>query len=311
MGPLERYAKGGKVVPFITKGEREFRQQMLDRMRQRQEDIARRVAEYQDWKYDVGDRVRSPKTGGVYTILGKHWDMRKDRPMYRYETAGIDENTEGWHRSDFDALKAHELLELMTGPKKKAGGPLEQYAKGGQVTLPMRLYRGINSPFLKQNKQGDYLAGVRKADAFDRYDGMSNMVKNSTWWSSNPRTAESYVWRHGGARALLVPAYLKKQPDAVLDARGADWGSYFLHGHPKEFEEALRDPAVRAIMVQNVSDSGDQALSFLHDMINENPDATLDDLFTSFMGDNVLVKDHSVLEYLDRTPVKYRHGGRL
>lgn len=122
----QQYAGGGKVVNLITKPLRSFASDLGERIAARAEEMANKVAAHEGWKFDLGDRVKSPKTGKVYEITGKSWDNRNDRPMYKYESAGVGPDDEGYEAGMFIADKAEETLEPMTGPKKA-------YAKGGEV----------------------------------------------------------------------------------------------------------------------------------------------------------------------------------
>ena len=122
----QQYAGGGKVVSLITKPLRSFASDLGERVAARAEEMANKVAAHEGWKFDLGDRVKSPKTGKVYEITGKSWDNRNDRPMYKYESAGVGPDDEGYEAGMFIADKAEETLEPMTGPKKA-------YAKGGEV----------------------------------------------------------------------------------------------------------------------------------------------------------------------------------
>lgn len=186
--------------------------------------------------------------------------------------------------------------------------PLDRYAKGGSVTLPPRLYRGIRHPVFTPGPL-EQLAGARMAEPAS--NKMINTTKGATWWTSNPRVSSAYTWNNAGARSLVVPADLVVPPDLVLKADGAPWSRYFSDN--KVFRQAMRDPAIRAIMVKDVVDPGSQWFDQLPELVRrtkgkKNLDEILDEYF---MADNVLVKDHSVLRYLSGESVEYARGGRV
>lgn len=133
----QQYAGGGKVVSLITKPLRSFASDLGERVAARAEEMANKVAAHEGWKFDLGDRVKSPKTGKVYEITGKSWDNRNDRPMYKYESAGVGPDDEGYEAGMFIADKAEETLEQMTGPKKA-------YAGGGLVKAGEKILEAVD-----------------------------------------------------------------------------------------------------------------------------------------------------------------------
>ena len=172
---------------------------------------------------------------------------------------------------------------------------------GGQGALT-RLYRGINSPRVSENG-GQLLSALPKNSQYNR---AINMVPGSGWWTSNPRVADSYIWGHGGANSLIVPADMVAPPDLTLDAGGASWSKFFPN---KQFNRAMKDPDVKSIMVNNVVDPGTQLFDHLKDLPSDMPFAqALDSLF---MGNNALIKDPEILRYLSGEPVKYAEGGQV
>lgn len=105
--------KKAEVIPFQPKGLIEFRERF-------EKDLVKRVAEkqakvraYPDWKWDVGDRVHSPKTGNIYEITGKSWHTRQDKPFYLYKNVSGDLKESGGLFADI----AERDLILLGGPK--------------------------------------------------------------------------------------------------------------------------------------------------------------------------------------------------
>ena len=110
---------------------------------------------------------------------------------------------------------------------------------------------------------------------------------------------------------MVVPADMVMPPDVVMSADGAPWNRYFSNN--RAFKKAMLDPAVRAIMVKDVVDVGNQWFDQLPELVRATQGKkSLSEIMDEyFMADNVLVKDHSVLRYLSGEPVEYAHGGRL
>jgi hypothetical protein len=96
-----------KVVDLVTKPLRDFHKSMRDRIEEGVAGQIKKIEAYKDWKFAKGDRVKSKKLGKFYTITGKFWDNRNDRPMYFYE--GDQE------KGSFIAELAHEHMDLVTG----------------------------------------------------------------------------------------------------------------------------------------------------------------------------------------------------
>jgi hypothetical protein len=112
------------VTHLITKPLQEFHKTLGEKVQERIQQTQEKVAAYPDWKFEEGDRVMSPKTGGVYKITGKTWNPVKDRPQYFYEST-LPQETEGWSKGTFDAEKAHETLTKFTGPQRNQSGKVD------------------------------------------------------------------------------------------------------------------------------------------------------------------------------------------
>ena len=108
-GPVFSKKQDDKVVDLITKPLRDFHKDFNKRIADRVVEMKKKVDAYKDWQWEVGDRVKSNKTGKAYKINGRHWNMKSDMPLYRYESADGDEH------GDFIVEKAHKLMTKMGG----------------------------------------------------------------------------------------------------------------------------------------------------------------------------------------------------
>jgi hypothetical protein len=155
---------------------------------------------------------------------------------------------------------------------------------------------------------------------------MKANTRDYVWASDNPWVADSYTHQGG----VMIPMQLTRRPDAVLDAGGASWEDWFFKNGdyrkmPKAYVEALRDPGVRSILIQNIIDQGQNAnqTRYLQRLwenklggkapevmgpseINYlNPDQYL-------IGNSLLIKDPSVMRYRYSKPddvPQFRRGG--
>lgn len=151
-------------------------------------------------------------------------------------------------------------------------------------------------------------------------------TQNYAWASDNPLVAETYSHRGG----VMVPMTLTEKPGAVFDAQGKPWHEWFYPGEmnvPRsEYAEALKDPAVKSILVKNILDPGggvtDEAfLRRLYEQVNKTPvapGAKGRQQLQSFdpdkylLGNNLLVKDPSVMRYrLTGEKTEFAKGGTV
>jgi len=100
--------KSDKVTNLATKPVREFAKKMRGDIATKVAEIKKRVAEYDGWKFEIGDRVTGSVEGRVYTIIGKSFN--KNDPIYYYRGNDGSEGTFSVSRG------AHESLTKMTGP---------------------------------------------------------------------------------------------------------------------------------------------------------------------------------------------------
>jgi len=173
----------------------------------------------------------------------------------------------------------------------------------------MRLLRGIRDPVIEHIGPLEQLVGIRGAVP----NKMINTMKGATWWTDNPYVANSYVWRHGGANSVLIPADLVQKPEIVLDAGGMPWRDFFSTGKgARQFKQGMRDPDVKSILVNNIVDPGgqwwDEVPNFMSDSANKGM-SLIDLMDKYYLGNNVLVKDPSVLRYISKEPANYARGG--
>lgn len=128
-----------KVTTLITKPVREFHKDLRSSIIGRAEKMQDKVDTYTDWQWDTGMRVKSERTNQVYKITGRSWDMKNDRPMYRYESASGESG-------QFIATKAHETLIPMFGPKAQRGalgvGGVEKLAAKTEEAAKAAIQKG-------------------------------------------------------------------------------------------------------------------------------------------------------------------------
>ena len=120
--------KAAEPIPLFTKPLRDFRKKLLADVKTGAKKKMEKVAAYDGWQWDVGDRVYGKKTDAIYEIIARTWDDKNNRPMYMYKGLGSKEGQQG----NFIAELAHDDLTLMTGPRLV--GDTEVYA-GGHGTL--------------------------------------------------------------------------------------------------------------------------------------------------------------------------------
>lgn len=93
---------------------KQYASQFRGDIRQHVAEMHKRAAERPDWTYQVGDKIKSTKTGKAYEITGHAWDLKKDVPFYFYRSL------DGLEKGSFN-LKAEQpgQFERMTGPKAR------------------------------------------------------------------------------------------------------------------------------------------------------------------------------------------------
>jgi hypothetical protein len=159
----------------------------------------------------------------------------------------------------------------------------------------------------------------------------SNQLKANTgnyaWSSDNPHVADSYTHQGG----IILPLKSTRLPEAVFDAGGSNWEKFFFPHEGdtrkvhKQFKEAMMEPSVKSILVRDIIDPGSNSnqTQFLRRAFaaKYGPDAPvpktftmkeLEDLESMLQGNNLLIKDPSVMKYKHTgTPTEFADGGQV
>jgi soluble lytic murein transglycosylase-like protein len=153
-------------------------------------------------------------------------------------------------------------------------------------------------------------------------------TRDYAWASDNPAVGSSYT-HFGGA---VIPLELVEPPGAVLNARNESWDRFFFEPGSRptrgqapdlapEFKEALEDPAVKSILVNNILDYGLESQKpgfrdWLSNRVYGKPYSELNAVEEMMLsrkgltGNNLLIKDPSVVRYsLTGEPVNFAEGG--
>lgn len=128
------------VTDLITKPIREYAGNIHRDVAARVQEMKDKAAAHGDWEYSPGDRVRSNKTGRVYEITARSWDLKKDEPRYYYKF-GDEKKGGDWEKGEF-------IAERMKGQFTKFTGPQRSGKQGGWISL-----EGFETPKEEPKKQ--------------------------------------------------------------------------------------------------------------------------------------------------------------
>ena len=186
-------------------------------------------------------------------------------------------------------------------------------------------YRGI--PRAAENNL-ESVSGLhaKERKSFGIAPGTQANTRGFAWSSDNPLVAETYSHRGG----VMVPMTLNEAPGAVFDARGLPWYEWFYPGQRNvarpEYEDALRDPKIRSVLVKNVMDPGggvtsESFLRRIFEMERGEPPQPGRAGFEQLqgldpdkylMGNNILIKDPSVMRYkITGKKPEFKQGGAV
>lgn len=70
------------VTNLITKPTRDFHKTLQGEISEGVRNIQDKVNSYEGWKWEIGDRVKSHKTGYMWEVVGKTWNNQTNTPMY-------------------------------------------------------------------------------------------------------------------------------------------------------------------------------------------------------------------------------------
>lgn len=180
----------GNVIKLVTKPVREFAKKLNEDIKHRVEQTLEKVKAYDKWQWDEGDRVKSNKTGKVYTITARGWNNKDNKPIYFYE------NLLDQEKGTFIAEKAHDTLIHMSGPKGTtlySGLPIDKIIESVKSLFGTVKDKTINvSKFPKDQQEivqralNYKKAFIRDTEASARKQKMSvtelkNIVAESVW----------------------------------------------------------------------------------------------------------------------------------
>lgn len=295
------YAEGGEVR---TPEEEEYDRRLLSRMKR---DTGRTTEPTRE------EQMQALRTAGRSAVEGVADVMLPQSPLDLALMTAFGPGGRAARLAGTTALAALEPSEAEAGGLRRAAnifyrGVPRLHGNVGEVSgLHMR-ERGAalpSNPYLKANTR-DY-----------------------AWSSDNPAVASSYT-HFGGA---VIPLELIEPPGAVLNARGESWDRFFFDPNsprpargesPRlvpEFREALEDPNVKSILVNDILDYGmeSQNRGFRNWLSNRVYGRPLDELSAvedaelsrrGLMGNNLLIKNPSTVRYnLSGEPVEFSHGG--
>ena len=125
---------------LVTKPIKEFAKSLKEEVTQSVEEIIKKANEYKDWKYEVGDRIKSKKTGKILEITGKSWSKKEDRPVYRYKI-GDEESGALWadkvSDEDFTKMGISGVEEEKEKPKTAREKKLAKVKKSKKESKPV------------------------------------------------------------------------------------------------------------------------------------------------------------------------------
>lgn len=192
-----------------------------------------------------------------------------------------------------------KLMNVVGSSGKVGASAAKQIGAAGPFDVGSVLYRGL--PRLSMDDLAQY-SGLRAMDRTTRGPSPKANVRDFSWSTDNPKVSSSYAHTRGG----VIPLEIVEKPSVILDAQGKHWEDYFFdrRGNPlpasrNPFYDAMRDPAIKSIGVKNIIDPGVDAFKYA-------------DEFSELLGNNLLIKDPSVVRYLlSGETAKFAQGGSV
>lgn len=119
------------VTTLITKPVRNFRKLLQEQINTGVKEAAEKVGRYKGWQFEVGNNIKSKRTGKTYEVIGKSWNPSVDQPTYRLRGKSASE------QGNYFANKAHEEFEKYSGPyTRKVFGPAAIAGGAAAMTTP-------------------------------------------------------------------------------------------------------------------------------------------------------------------------------
>ena len=110
--PRGEYGDDEKVTRLVTKPLREAHKKLQDEIKDRLREKMEKVSAYDGWKWEIGDRVKSKKTGKVWEVTAKSWNDHKNVPSYFMRTRGVKDGEES---GMFYAEPSHDAFIHLNG----------------------------------------------------------------------------------------------------------------------------------------------------------------------------------------------------
>ena len=149
----------------------EYRADLQARMRLRMREARDKAAVFTGWRFNIGDRVRSPKTGRIYEITNKWWSSNRKQFQYYYKSLDAMNESGAWSQEIAD-----KTMVPMRGPLGLVAPPEPEIVESG-----MAGYRWANQESGWRTKDqgefytdvirrtgGDYVVEFREKKSFDR-----------------------------------------------------------------------------------------------------------------------------------------------
>lgn len=219
------------VTRLITKPERDFYKKLRESISEGVRGLLEKVDGYDGWQYDVGDRFKSPKTGRVYEVTHRTWNLKLDVPMYGYKSVGEKDVESG-------TMFANEWEGKFTGKNPgvhgymiRLGGP----SKTKALTRPQeeeawRRYFGgqhvdavieqANNPMSRSTivmmSPDDFLALARQGSDSHKAATVRGIIEKGEKWSDLP----SLMFKHDGKGTATVTGHEGRHRARYLKEQG-------------------------------------------------------------------------------------------
>lgn len=162
----------------------------------------------------------------------------------------------------------------------------------------------VEAALRDSGRDSGYLQGIQ-GRTLSRQPGDRSVTKFNTkggvWLTDSPTVAQTY----SGERGYVIPVYARK-PDVTFDAKGEQWADFYRRD--KAWNEALVDPKVRLIEVQNIIDAGPHTANAI-------PLDSSEEALRSFLtATNLFAKkpfESQLVNKLTGEPYQFKHGGAV
>jgi hypothetical protein len=214
------------VTTLITKPMKDFHKTLQSEISEGVKNIQAKVAEYKGWKWEVGDRVKSHKTGKMWEIIGKTWNNQKNIPMYIMKNEADEEKSHFYAEPtkirDMDIPSVYDgFTKLGTKPEVLKGGKTEvkptEVKAAEKAVLPANLAKarprysyGEKKFTLKFDNDLDkaaYISAQKTKSKFDQ-DYVNHVMEKA-------KLTEADVREHGKTIKESIKALAKDAADGT------------------------------------------------------------------------------------------------